>query len=87
MFLEYLDKFYFPFIIDHHLYGLKVFTPIFMLLFWLLILMYLVSLVVSHYDLQQDQKDHNEHKRNHFLFHVLSLVLVSKPQNSAICVF
>ena len=35
-----------------------------------------VQLVVSHYDLHPIQKDHIGNKRNHFLFFVLSLVLV-----------
>ena len=36
-------------------------------------------LIVPHYDLQPISKDHNGNKGNHFLFFVLSLVLVSKP--------
>ena len=31
------------------------------------------------YDLQSNPKDRNGNKRNHFLFFVLSLVLISKP--------
>ena len=34
---------------------------------------------MPHYDLQSIQKDHNGNKRNHFLFFVLSLVLIGKP--------
>ena len=38
-----------------------------------------IQLVVSHYDLHPLQKDNNGNKRNHFLFFVVSFVLVSKP--------
>ena len=77
MFLQFLDKFYFPSSID--LYGFKVFTSI--LIIFLILNYYLLSvqLVVSHYDLHPVQKDHNGNKRNHSLFFVLSFVLVSKP--------
>ena len=34
---------------------------------------------MSHYDLQSILKDRNGNKRNHFLFFVLSLVLIGKP--------
>ena len=75
MFLQFLDKFYFPSSID--LYGFKVFTSILNSCFNTYLLS--VQLVVSHYDLHPVQKDHNGNKRNYFLFFVLSLVLVSKP--------
>ena len=43
--------------------------------------------MVSDYDLQPVQKDHNGNKRKHFLLFAFSLVLVSKPLNVAFCVF
>ena len=48
---------------------------------------FLTAIVVSHYDLHPVQKDHNGKKGYHFLFFVLSLVLVRKPKNIVICVF
>ena len=77
MFLQFLDKFCFPSSID--LYGFKVFTSILIIVLTLNNYLLSVQLVVSHYDLHPVQKDHNGNKRNHFLFFVLSLVLVSKP--------
>ena len=77
MFLQFLDKFCFPSSIN--LYGFKVFTFILNYCFNSFIYLLSVQLVVSHYDLHPVQKDHNGNKRNHFLFFVLSLVLVSKP--------
>ena len=66
-------------------YIIKIFTVLRYLRPFLIIVLILntyllsVQLMVSHYDLHLVQKDHNRNKRNHFLFFVASLVLVSKP--------
>ena len=57
---------------------LRYLRPFFINVLILSIYLLSVYLVVSHYDLQPVQNDHNGNKRNHFLFFVLSLVLVSK---------
>ena len=77
MFLQFLDEFCFPSSID--LYSFKVIRPFLIIVLILNNHILSVQLVVSHYDLHPVQKDHNGNKRNHFLFFVLSLVLVSKP--------
>ena len=47
--------------------------------FYLFAFLKIQVLIVPHYDLQPISKDHNGNKGNHFLFFVLSLLLVSKP--------
>ena len=68
MFLQFLDKFYFPSSID--LYGLRYLRPFLIIVLILNNYLLSVQLVVSYYDLHPVQKDHNGNKRNHFLFFV-----------------
>ena len=59
------------------------FRKLLKLRFYLFAFLKIQVLIVPHYDLQPISKDHNGNKGNHFLFFVLSLVLVSKPLNFA----